>query len=206
MGGTPADTELLDNPLEDQDAELLDDTDDELPEDLAELMPEDLADGFDSVPDITAIDVGTLDSLSSVHGADLSLKALPSGKDTFNLLPRLSDSASSRDSLHYYMREISRFAMLTPEDELSLARKVRDNGDPDAAFILISSHLRLVVRIAMDFQRRWMQSVLDLIQEGNVGLVRAVSKFDPEKGIKFSYYAAFWIKAYILKFIMDNWR
>jgi RNA polymerase sigma-32 factor len=62
------------------------------------------------------------------------------------------------------------------------------------------------VRIAMDFQRRWMQNVLDLIQEGNVGLVRAVSKFDPEKGIKFSYYAAFWIKAYILKFIMDNWR
>ncbi|MCL1889557.1 MAG: sigma-70 family RNA polymerase sigma factor, partial [Desulfovibrionaceae bacterium] len=56
------------------------------------------------------------------------------------------------------------------------------------------------------FQRRWMQNVLDLIQEGNVGLVRAISKFDPEKGIKFSYYAAFWIKAYILKFIMDNWR
>jgi RNA polymerase sigma-32 factor len=58
----------------------------------------------------------------------------------------------------------------------------------------------------MDFQRRWMQNVLDLVQEGNVGLVRAVSKFDPEKGIKFSYYATFWIKAYILKFIMDNWR
>jgi RNA polymerase sigma-32 factor len=70
----------------------------------------------------------------------------------------------------------------------------------------VSSHLRLVVKIAMDFQRRWMQNVLDLIQEGNVGLMRAVQKFDPEKGIKFSYYAAFWIKAYILKFIMDNWR
>ena len=80
------------------------------------------------------------------------------------------------------------------------------DNDEDAAFRLVSSHLRLVVKIAMDFQRRWMQNVLDLIQEGNVGLMRAVQKFDPEKGIKFSYYASFWIKAYILKFIMDNWR
>lgn len=83
---------------------------------------------------------------------------------------------------------------------------MRDTGDSDAAFRIISSHLRLVVKIAMDFQRRWMQNVLDLIQEGNVGLMRAVNKFDPDKGIKFSYYATFWIRAYILKFIMDNWR
>jgi RNA polymerase sigma-32 factor len=96
--------------------------------------------------------------------------------------------------------------MLTPEEEHALALRVRDHNDPDAAFRLVSSHLRLVVRIAMDFQRRWMQNVLDLIQEGNVGLMRAVNKFDPDKGIKFSYYASFWIKAYILKFIMDNWR
>ena len=83
---------------------------------------------------------------------------------------------------------------------------MQKTGDSDAAFRLVSSHLRLVVKIAMDFQRRWMQNVLDLIQEGNVGLMRAVNKFDPDKGIKFSYYAAFWIRAYILKFIMDNWR
>ena len=83
---------------------------------------------------------------------------------------------------------------------------MRESGDQEAAFRLISSHLRLVVKIAMDFQRRWMQNVQDLIQEGNVGLMKAVRKFDPDKGIKFSYYAAFWIKAYILKFIMDNWR
>lgn len=111
-----------------------------------------------------------------------------------------------RDSLQSYLHEVGKFPLLDPEEETALARRVRDHGDPEAAFRIVSSHLRLVVRIAMDFQRRWMQNVLDLIQEGNVGLLRAVNKFDPDKGIKFSYYASFWIKAYILKFIMDNWR
>ncbi len=111
-----------------------------------------------------------------------------------------------RDPLQLYLKEIARFPMLEPDEEYNLAVRVRENNDQDAAFRLVSSHLRLVVKIAMDFQRRWMQNALDLIQEGNVGLMKAVQKFDPEKGIKFSYYAAFWIKAYILKFIMDNWR
>ncbi|MBW2318992.1 MAG: sigma-70 family RNA polymerase sigma factor, partial [Deltaproteobacteria bacterium] len=71
---------------------------------------------------------------------------------------------------------------------------------------LITANLRLVVKIAMEFQRVWMQNLLDLIQEGNIGLMQAVRKFDPYKGVRFSYYASFWIKAYILKFIMDNWR
>ncbi len=110
------------------------------------------------------------------------------------------------DPLALYLREIKQFQPLTPEEEFELARRYRDEHDEKAAFTLITSNLRLVVRIAMDFQRRWMKNVLDLIQEGNVGLLKAVQKFDPDKGIKFSYYAAFWIKAYILKFIMDNWR
>ncbi|NCC24660.1 MAG: sigma-70 family RNA polymerase sigma factor [Deltaproteobacteria bacterium] len=110
------------------------------------------------------------------------------------------------DPLQQYLREIRRFPPLDPEEELRLARQFRDQDDREAAFRLVSSHLRLVVKIAMDFQRRWMKNVLDLIQEGNVGLLRAVQKFDPDRGIKFSYYASFWIKAYIIKFIMDNWR
>lgn len=118
----------------------------------------------------------------------------------------LPSPAGTKDSLHLYLKEVGRFPMLKPDEEFELAQRVRATGDADAAFRLVSSHLRLVVKIAMDFQRRWMQNVLDLIQEGNVGLMRAVNKFDPDKGIKFSYYAAFWIKAYILKFIMDNWR
>ncbi len=136
-----------------------------------------------------------------VGGDRLLLEHSPPGP-----LPIPLGRRGAQDSLSLYLHEVSRFPLLTPEDEYSLARKVIDENDTDAAFRLVSSHLRLVVKIAMDFQRRWMQNVLDLIQEGNVGLMRAVHKFDPEKGIKFSYYAAFWIKAYILKFIMDNWR
>ena len=74
------------------------------------------------------------------------------------------------------------------------------------AYRLITSNLRLVIKIAMDFQNYWMKNLMDLIQEGNVGLVQALNKFDPHRGVKFSYYASFWIKAYILKFIMDNWH
>ncbi|MDY7000216.1 MAG: RNA polymerase factor sigma-32 [Thermodesulfobacteriota bacterium] len=122
------------------------------------------------------------------------------------ITPAPDKSIAPRDPLQLYLREISKFPMLEPGEEFELGRKVRDKNDQKAAFRLVCSHLRLVVKIAMDFQRRWMQNVLDLIQEGNVGLMRAVQKFDPEKGIKFSYYAAFWIRAYILKFIMDNWR
>jgi RNA polymerase sigma-32 factor len=95
---------------------------------------------------------------------------------------------------------------LTREQEKELGVLVREHGDKDAAYRLVTSNLRLVVKIALEFQRVWMQNLLDLIQEGNIGLMQAVKKFDPYKNVKFSYYASFWIKAYILKFIMDNWR
>ena len=96
--------------------------------------------------------------------------------------------------------------LLTREEELELTQAYYETGDPALAAKLVTSNLRLVVKIAMDHQRYWMRNLLDLIQEGNIGLLQAVQKFDPFRGIKFSYYASFWIKAYILKFIMDNWR
>jgi RNA polymerase sigma-32 factor len=110
------------------------------------------------------------------------------------------------DPLQRYLSEISRYQLLTREEEIELGRRVQEEDDADAAFLLAASNLRLVVKIAMEFQRTWMQNLMDLIQEGNIGLMQAVQKFDPYKNVKFSYYAAFWIKAYILKFIMDNWR
>ena len=110
------------------------------------------------------------------------------------------------DPLQRYLLEIKNYKLLTREEEVELAIRVREKNDQQAAFRLTTSNLRLVVKIAMDFHRYWTQSLLDLIQEGNVGLLQAVKKFDPYRGIKFSYYASFWIKAYMLKFIMENWK
>ncbi|NLX19242.1 MAG: RNA polymerase factor sigma-32 [Desulfobulbus sp.] len=114
--------------------------------------------------------------------------------------------AVSNPALHRYLQEISQYELLSREETEQLAIRFQDTGDPDAAYRLVSSNLRLVVKVAMDFQKYWMQNFMDLIQEGNVGLVQATKKFDPYRGVKFSYYAAYWIRAYILKFIMDNWR
>ena len=110
------------------------------------------------------------------------------------------------DPLQMYLLEIKHYHLLTREEEKELAIRVREKKDQKAAYRLVTSNLRLVVKIAMDFHRYWTKSLLDLIQEGNVGLLQAVRKFDPYRGIKFSYYASFWIKAYMLKFIMENWK
>jgi RNA polymerase sigma-32 factor len=112
----------------------------------------------------------------------------------------------SHTGLQRYLQEISQFPLLSREETEELAIHYKETGDAEAAYKLVSSNLRLVVKVAMDFQKYWMQNFLDLIQEGNVGLVQAAKKFDPFREVKFSYYAAYWIRAYILKFIMDNWR
>jgi RNA polymerase sigma-32 factor len=105
-----------------------------------------------------------------------------------------------------YIREANRFSLLTPEEEKALTAQYHETGDREAGSKLITSNLRLVIKIALEFQKYWMNNLLDLIQEGNIGLMHAIKKFDPYRGIKLSYYASFWIKAYILKFIMDNWK
>lgn len=128
-------------------------------------------------------------------------------KDIKKPASRSSDKAVVKfDPLQCYLMEISNYKLLTREEEKKLATRVLEHDDRDAAYTLVTSNLRLVVKIALDFQRVWMQNLLDLIQEGNIGLMQAVRKFNPYKNVKFSYYASFWIKAYILKFIMDNWR
>ena len=143
------------------------------------------------------------DSLEEKQKKEKSAKAKP---------PAVVSKASkeralvSYDPLQRYLSEISKYPLLTREEERELAVRVQEFDDPDAAYRLVTANLRLVVKIALEFQRVWMQNLLDLIQEGNIGLMQAARKFDPYKNVKFSYYSSFWIKAYILKFIMDNWR
>jgi RNA polymerase sigma-32 factor len=109
-------------------------------------------------------------------------------------------------ALFRYMQDVNSHKLLNTEETTELVIKYQAKGDLQAGNDLITANLRLVVKIAGDFQKYWTNNFLDLVQEGNIGLIKAINKFEPSRGIKFSYYATFWIRAYILKFIMDNWR
>ena len=123
------------------------------------------------------------------------------------LAPATGGAITPRDALRSYMAEVSRHPLLTREEENALAwRYYRDpEHNVDAAYRLVTANLRLVVKLAYQY-RRAAFNILDLIQEGNIGLMQAVKKFDPGKGIKLSSYAAWWIRAYILRYVMDNFR
>lgn len=110
-----------------------------------------------------------------------------------------------RDPLAAYMRDVQRYKLLTPEEERDLAVRYAETGDVEAAKQLVTSNLRLVVKIAYDY-RQAHRNLLDLVQEGNIGLMQAVKKFDPYKGVKLSSYAAWWIRAYMLRYILNNFR
>lgn len=114
-------------------------------------------------------------------------------------------SVPSKDLLSYYLAEVRRYPLMTPEEERETAIKFRETKDRDAAQRLVTANLRLVIRIAFQYHRRWA-NVLDLIQEGNVGLVEALSRYDPTREIRFSSYAQYWIRAMILRFLLDNFR
>lgn len=109
------------------------------------------------------------------------------------------------DTLTKYLQEISRYPLLSLEQEKALTEKLEKTGDIEIAKKLVLANLRLVAKIAMEYRNAY-QNVMDLIQEGNIGLMKAVSKYDGTKGAKLSYYASWWIRSYILKFILDNFN
>ena len=136
-----------------------------------------------------------------VREADSVLTGLVDKKEK----TRSTGSIAKHDPLTAYMQEAKRFPLLSREEEHELAVRYREDEDLAAARRLVESNLRLVVKIAYEY-RRAHKNLLDLIQEGNIGLMQAVRKYDPYRGVKLSSYAAWWIRAYILKFILNNYR
>jgi len=109
------------------------------------------------------------------------------------------------DPLQRYLTEIRRFPLLGRDEEHQLAVQYKEYGDVKAAYKLVTSNLRLVVMIAREYQKAF-KNLLDLIQEGNMGLMEAVKNFDPYRGVRFPSYAVWWIRAYMIRYIMNDWR
>ncbi|GAB5504574.1 RNA polymerase sigma factor RpoH [Pyruvatibacter sp.] len=107
-------------------------------------------------------------------------------------------------SLTRYLQDIRKFPMLEPEQEYMLARRYAEHEDPDAAHSLVTSHLRLVAKIAMGY-RGYGLPIAEVISEGNVGLMQAVKRFDPEKGFRLSTYAMWWVRAAIQEYVLRSW-
>ena len=149
-----------------------------------EFTPEDeLADGVESSSELAS---GVAEEDAEV-GAD----------DVSTLVPY--------DPLQRYLAELRRYALLSREEERQLGIRYKEQGEIQAAYRLVTANLRLVVMIAREYQRT-TRNLLDLIQEGNIGLMEAVKKFDPYRGIRFPSYAVWWIRAYIIRYLINNWR
>jgi RNA polymerase sigma-32 factor len=120
-------------------------------------------------------------------------------------VPAATGSLARLDPMQQYLREVQRHPLLTPDEEHALAVKYVGTGDVASAARLVTANLRLVVKIAYEYRRAY-KNIMDLVQEGNIGLMQAVKRYDPYRGVKLSSYAAWWIRAYILRFILNNWR
>jgi len=109
------------------------------------------------------------------------------------------------DPVSAYYQTIRHYPVLTRDKEKELGVRYLETEDVEAAYTLVTSNLKLVIKIALEYRRLWRE-IVDLIQEGNVGLMQAVKKYDPYRGVRFSSYAAWWIRAYIIRYIMNNTR
>jgi RNA polymerase sigma-32 factor len=154
-------------------------------------------------------DETTLEDDAALEGEVLDVEGAPTADDDDHdssvPLPAGKGVLVRQDLLGRYIAEVNRFERLDPETEHALAVRWREEGDTEAAQRLVTSHLRLVVGIALSF-RRAFANVLDLVQEGNLGLMEAVERFDPFKGNRLSTYATWWIRSRMVRFLLDNWR
>jgi RNA polymerase sigma-32 factor len=179
-------------------------------------------DDRDEVIETHAVPVELAEDLA---GVSTPATPLPCDRDTEDLaegaiaesrLPGLDDDPGGADAeadgalvaydpLGRYLSEIRRFSLLSREEETVIGQRYAETHDPADAYRLVTANLRLVVKIANEFSRA-SRNLLDLIQEGNVGLMEAVKNFDPYRGIRFPSYAVWWVRAYIYRYLINNWR
>ena len=137
---------------------------------------------------------------------DVFAAARRAGAESRDERPVGRDYALSRtDPLQAYLREVQRYPLLTAAEEKDLTTRYAQTGDVKIAARLVTANLRLVVKLAHEYRKAY-KNIMDLIQEGNIGLMQAVKRYDPYRGVKLSSYAAYWIRAYILRYILNNWR
>jgi len=154
-------------------------------------------------PTSTKDEPHAIDPSDGIDDDDVAVDPAP---ETRLPVPSSSERGLERvDALTHYMAQLRDYPPISREEEHELAVRWFEHGDREAARRLVLSNLRLVVKIAMDYRRAWI-NVLDLIQDGNLGLMEAVQRYDPYRGVKLSSYAVYWIRAYILKYIIDNHR
>ncbi len=167
--------------------------------DEVEILP---ADDDDSAPAEIVLNPDAEVALEPEHADS---EALLEAAEEAELAAERQAALVPYDPLSRYLAEVRRFPLLTREEETIIAKRYAENHDREEAFKLVTANLRLVVKIAMEFARA-SKNLLDLIQEGNVGLMEAVKNFDPYRGIRFPSYAVWWIRAYIYRYLINNWR
>jgi RNA polymerase sigma-32 factor len=169
---------------------------------LKAVAPEsDAADGANIGDDVAGLPLGQIPDGDGM--LESAAPANDTAADTASAGPETS--LSDYSTIGAYLHELRRYPLMTRDEEHEVAVRFCKNPEPALANRLITANLRLVVKIAQEY-RRAHRNILDLIQEGNIGLIHAVQKYDPYRGVKLSSYASWWIRAYILKFILANWR
>ena len=139
------------------------------------------------------------------EGVDVDLKALSAPKTSRLPKKKSTTALSARDPFQAYIKEVQRYSLLTREQEQTLTKEYVETQDPEIARQLVTANLRLVVKLAYEYRRAY-KNIMDLIQEGNIGLMQAVKRYDPYRGVKLSSYSAWWIRAYMLRYILNNSR
>ncbi|MGH9640294.1 MAG: RNA polymerase factor sigma-32, partial [Bryobacteraceae bacterium] len=158
-----------------------------------------------SEPDEAVAEVHAADPEESVTDGELDFDEQRDKSETSRAEPGEGGSLVPYDPLSRYLAELRRFPLLTREEESEIAKRYHREHRPEDAYRLVTANLRLVVKIANEFARA-TKNLLDLIQEGNVGLMEAVKNFDPYRGIRFPSYAVWWVRAYIYRHLINNWR